>query len=277
VAWLELGLFNLHGSCGQRMDFHFFRIGARLLQMEQFVRSRETEKSKATRETRETRKVVVHDAVTQTVIHNPEAAALLFQTKSLELLGVLVEQERSLQEMSDLLAWPLNTCKYQLERLCAVQLVHCTRKEPRAGRPIRYYQATDHTYFVPYVLTPAITPAILLEQEYLPKTKRFVENISRAALEARVARDGFHWGVRFSQVNGKMRQRAALEEVERWDFLAPHDPPLIDVWNEDLTLAPEDAKALQLELCALINHYRSKAGPRSYTLRLGLTPNVNNG
>ncbi len=231
---------------------------------------------KQTVRTRENTGERVGDVLTQTVIHSPEAASLLFQSKSLELLGVLLERERSLQEMSDLLAWPLNTCKYQLERLCAVQLVHCTRKEARAGRSIRYFQASAPTYFVPYALTPAITPAILLEQEYIPKTKRFVENLSRAALEARVARDGFHWGVRFSQVNGKMRQRAALEEVERWDFLAPHDPPLIDVWAEDLTLTPEDAKTLQLELCELINRYRSKVGPRSYTLRLGLTPNLDN-
>ena len=213
----------------------------------------------------------------QILIENPKTAALMFQAKSLELLSVLIESERSLQQISNALEWPLNTCKYQLERLRQAQLVTCTREEARAGRAIRYYRAVASQFFVPYALTPAMTPATLLEQEYAPKAKRFAHNLTSVALKAREAQlefnsGEFDWGVRFSLENGKIRQHAALEEAAQWNFLADDDPAVIDVWDEGLMLSRQDAKALQLELCHLFAKYRAKMGETVYTLRLGLTP-----
>jgi predicted transcriptional regulator len=65
----------------------------------------------------------------QAVIENLKTTALMFQPKSLELLGILIETECSLQQISDALGWPINTSKYQLERLCEAGLVTCTREE----------------------------------------------------------------------------------------------------------------------------------------------------
>lgn len=213
------------------------------------------------------------------MIENPETAALMFQPKTLELLSVLIESERSLQQISDALGWPLNTCKYQLERLCQSGLVTCTREEARAGRAIRFYRAIAWQFFVPYAFTPAMNPATLLEQEYAAKAKRFAHNLTTVALKAREAQHElnsgeFDWGVRFSLENGKIRQHAALEEAAHWNFLSDDDPALIDVWDEGLMLSREDAKALQLELCHLIGRYRTKTGDAPYTLRLGLTPEI---
>ena len=199
----------------------------------------------------------------------------MFQPKSLELLGVLIESERSLQQISDALGWPINTSKYQLERLCQAGLVICTRQEARAGRAIRFYRAIASQFFVPYAFTPAMNPATLLEQEYAAKAKRFAYNLTATALKARAEQGEFDWGVRFSLENGKVRQHAALEEAAHWNFLSDDDPALIDVWDEGLMLNREDAKALQLELCDLIGRYRAKGGDTPYTLRLGLTPEEN--
>jgi hypothetical protein len=210
----------------------------------------------------------------QAVIEHPETAAIFFQPKSLELLSVLIETERSLQQISDALAWPINTSKYQLERLCQAELVTCTREEARAGRPIRFYRAIASQFFVPYEFTPAMNPATLLEQEYAAKAKRFAHNLTTTALKAREIHGEFDWGVRFSLENGKIRQHAAMEEAAHWNFLSDEDPALIDVWDEGLMLNREDAKALQLELCHLIGRYRAKTGDGPYTLRLGLTPEV---
>jgi hypothetical protein len=210
----------------------------------------------------------------QAVIENPETAAIFFQPKSLELLSVLIETERSLQQISDVLAWPMNTSKYQLERLCQAGLVTCTREEARAGRPIRFYRAIAAQFFVPYAFTPAMNPATLLEQEYAAKAKRFAHNLTTTALKAREIQGEFDWGVRFSLENGKIRQHAALEEAAHWNFLSDEDPALVDVWDEGLMLSREDAKALQLKLCHLIGRYRAKTGDGPYTVRLGLTPEV---
>ena len=196
----------------------------------------------------------------------------MFQPKSLELLGVLIETERSLQQISDALEWPINTGKYQLERLCQAGLVTCTREEARAERAIRFYRAIAAQFFVPYAFTPAMNPATLLEQEYAAKAKRFAHNLTMTALKARADQGEFDWGVRFSLENGKIRQHAALEEAAHWNFLSDDDPAVIDVWDEGLMLSREDAKALQLELCQLIGCYRVKTGDGPYTLRLGLTP-----
>ena len=258
---LELRVFDRHGAGGQGVNLHARRIGASLVRMKQTSRS----------SGRETRGPQTRD---QAVIENPETAALMFQPKSLELLSVLIESERSLQQISDALGWPINTSKYQLERLCQAELVTCTREEARTGRAIRFYRAIASQFFVPYALTPAMTPATLFEQKYAPKTRRFAHNLTTAALEARAAQGKMNWGVRFELENGKIRQRAALEEAAHWNFLSDDDPALIDVWEEGLMLSREDAKALQLELCHLIGRYRAKTGDDPYTLRLGLTPEV---
>jgi predicted transcriptional regulator len=258
---LELRVFDRHGAGGQGVNLHAFRIGANLLRMKQISRSKgQQARDQQTRD--------------QAVIETSETAALMFQPKSLELLSVLIESERSLQQISDVLGWAINTSKYQLERLCQAGLVTCTREEARAGRPIRFYRAIASQFFVPYVLTPAMNPATLLEQEYVPKSKRFAHNLTMTALKAREAQGEIDWGVRFSLENGKIRQHAALEEAAQWNFLSDDDPALIDVWEEGLMLSREDAKALQLELCHLFARYCAKAGEKVYTLRLGLTPEV---
>ena len=263
---LELRVFDRHGAGGQGVNLHARRIGASLVRMKQTSRS----------SGEQTRDPQTRD---QAVIEHPETAALMFQPKSLELLSVLIETERSLQQISDALEWPINTSKYQLERLCKAELVTCTREEARAGRPIRFYRAVASQFFVPYAFTPAMNPATLLEQEYAAKAKRFAHNLTTTALKAREAQHElnsgeFDWGVCFSLENGKIRQHAALEEAAHWNFLSDDDPALIDVWEEGLMLSREDAKALQLELCHLIGRYRAKTGDDLYTLRLGLTPEV---
>jgi hypothetical protein len=264
MTGLELRVFDRHGAGGDGVNLHACRIDVSLVRMKQNSRSR----GQQTRD-RETQDQETRD---QAVIENPETAALMFQPKSLELLSVLIETERSLQQISDVLGWPINTSKYQLERLCQAELVNCTREEARAGRPIRFYRAIASQFFVPYAFTPAMNPATLLEQEYAAKAKRFAHNLTTVALQAREAQGEFDWGVRFSLEDGKIRQRAAMEEAAHWNFLSDNDPALIDVWDEGLMLSREDAKALQLELCHLIGRYRTKNGDGPYTLRLGLTP-----
>jgi hypothetical protein len=276
MARLELRVFDRHSAGGDGLNLHACTIDASLVRMKQASRSR-TEQTR-NRQTRD-----------QAVIDNPETAALMFQPKSLELLSVLIETEHSLQQISDVLEWPINTSKYQLERLCQAELVICTREEARAGRAIRFYRAIASQFFVPYAFTPAMNPATLLEQEYAPKARRFAHNLTTVALKAREAQhelnsSEFDWGVRFSLENGKIRQHAAIEEAAHWNFLSDEDPALIDVWEEGLMLSREDAKVLQLELCHLIGRYRAKGGDGQagdgqtgnapYTLRLGLTPEI---
>ena len=291
MARLALQVFDRDRAGGEGLDVHAGKIGANLLRMKQISRSRAEPIRVGQVQIRPVQagRIQVEQAPcqppqveqprdsrpqNQAVIENPETAALMFQAKSLEMLGVLIESERSLQQISDALGWPINTSKYQLERLCEAGLVTCTREEARAGRSIRFYRAIAAQFFVPYVLTPAMNPATLLEQEYAPKAKRFAHNLTSVALQAREAQGEFDWGVRFSLENGKIRQHAAMEEAAHWNFLADEDPALIDVWDEGLMLSREDAKALQHELCQLIGRYRTKTGNAAYTVRLGLTPEV---
>jgi hypothetical protein len=276
VARLELRVFDRHGASGEGLNLHACRIGASLVRMKQTSRSRTEQTQVGPIQVGQARDSQLRDQAIcdQVVIENPETAAIFFQAKSLELLGVLIESERSLQQISDALGWPINTSKYQLERLCQAELVTCTREEARAGRPIRFYRAIASQFFVPYAFTPAMNPATLLEQEYAAKAKRFAHNLTTTALKAREIQGEFDWGVRFSLENGKIRQHAAMEEAAHWNFLSDNDPALIDVWDEGLMLSREDAKALQLELCHLIGRYRAKTGDAVYTVRLGLTPEV---
>jgi len=82
-------------------------------------------------------------------IADPRAAAVLANPRQRRILLLLVDQARSLGELSRLADAPLNLLHHHLRKLMALGLARIEREQPRAGPPVKLYRATARSFFVP--------------------------------------------------------------------------------------------------------------------------------
>lgn len=205
-------------------------------------------------------------------VEQPEAARLLLEPATLRALSPFVGRGRAASEVARELAMPLNTLLYQIKQLLKAGLLEVVREERRAGRAIKRYRAVAESFLLPYAVTPAETPEVLLEQEHAPRQGRLIRGLVRAAYGELDAQGERVWGVRVGLEGGKLAVRNAIGPDSSWNFLDPTAPALVDLWAEDVMLDFAEAKALQRELCDLLGRYRAKRGQQGYIIRLGMAP-----
>ena len=205
-------------------------------------------------------------------VETPEAARRLLEPATLKVLSPFVGRSRAASEVARELRVPLNTLLYQLNRLLEVGLIEVVGEVRRAGRAMKRYQAVADTFLLPYAVTPAETPEVLLAQEHAPRQAKLIQGLVRAAYNELGARGERVWGVRVGLEGGRLTVRNAIGPESSWNFLGASAPALVDLWAEDVTLDFAEAKALQKELCDLFGRYRAKKGQQSYIVRLGMAP-----
>ncbi len=206
-------------------------------------------------------------------VNRAQAAALLEQT-TLLILAPFVKTERSASSVAAELEMPLNSLMYQIRRLLELELLCISRSESRAGRAIKYYQAVAKVFSIPYQLTPAETPEVLLMEETMPRQKRLIRHLVRASQEVLDQRGESVWGVQVALEADRLVVRNAVGPDSDWNFLDPTAPAILDYWAEDIQLEFADAKAMQAELCHLIERYRAKSGRRGYIIHAAMAPNT---
>ena len=205
-------------------------------------------------------------------IENREVARRLLEPTTLRVLAPFVGRSRAASAVARELETPLNTLLYQLRGLLEVGLLEVVREERRAGRAIKLYQAVADAFLLPYAVTPAETPEVLLAQEHAPRQERLIQSLVRAAYGELGAQGERVWGVRVGLEGGRLTVQNATGPQSSWNFLDERAPALVDLWAEDITLDFAEAKALQKELCDLFGRYRAKRGQQSYIVRLGMAP-----
>ncbi len=204
-------------------------------------------------------------------VERPEMARLLLEQSTLKLLSPFVGRQRSASGAAQELGMPVNTLLYQIKRLLDAGLLEVAEERKRAGRAVKHYRAVAEAFFVPYELTPLETPQALLEAEHAPRERRLVEGLVRAGLEVLEQGEPV-WGARIALEHGRLTASNSIGPNSSWNFLDPTAPAIADWWAEGVQLEFEDAKALQAEMCDLIERYRSRSGPQSYIVRLGMAP-----
>ncbi|THF67888.1 helix-turn-helix transcriptional regulator [Deinococcus sp. Arct2-2] len=202
-------------------------------------------------------------------------AGLLFDDRVRRVLAPFVGQACSASRAADRLGMPLSSLLYQVRRLLNAKLLIVVREERRAGRAVRHYRAAAERFIVPYTLTPAETPEMLLAAQHAGPDARLRRHLTRAGLELLEQQGLGGVGVQVVLDGPRLVLRNMVGPDAEWNFLDPGAPAMVDYWLEDVHLEFEEAKALQAELCELVARYKERQetrGGQTYVLRLALAP-----
>ncbi len=210
--------------------------------------------------------------ITELRVEAPEVARKLLEPATLRALSPFVGEARTASEVARELELPLNTLLYQVRGLLKLGLLEVEREACRAGRAVKHYRAVAEAFFLPYTVTPAETPEVLLAQEHASRQGRLIRGLVEAAYGELDPQGEHVWGVRVGLEAGRLTVRNAIGPESPWNFLDADAPALVDLWAEDVTLDFAEAKALQKELCELLGRYRAKRGRQGYIVRLGMAP-----
>lgn len=203
-----------------------------------------------------------------------DVARALVELRTTQLLEPFMKRELTLSEAAEELGVKLPALLYHVNKLMEFGLVEVTRAKARAGRPLKLYRATAHTFFVPYHLTPSETLAQLLEDLTGSSERRFHREAARTLqiLDP-------DWGLNITCPSGEgvsyaLAPRATGFVPQLIESVLRPDAPALFLSDGTLELDFETAKALQKDLVDLFNRYRQKqdAGSQEYAYRLGLTP-----
>ena len=217
---------------------------------------------------------MLSDVRSSQTLHVQDAAQaeLLFDERPRRVLAPFVGHADTASRAADSLGMPLNSLLYQVRRLLDAKLLTVVREERRGGRAVKHYRATAERFIVPYALTPAETPEVLLAAQHAEPDARLRRNLVRAGLELLEQQSAEGVGVQVVLDGPRLVLRNMVGPDAEWNFLAPTAPAMVDYTLEDVHLDFAEAKALQAELCALVARYRVKRGGQPYTLRLAMAP-----
>jgi hypothetical protein len=178
------------------------------------------------------------------------AAAVFSAPRQRKILLSLVGEELSLSQLAHLTETPLSLLHHHVQRFMRLGLVKISRRQARAGAPIKYYRATARAFFVPAELMRAELDAgsTTLLRERLAKTL------------ARTLR-----GVIYTHDGNAPQMRVVRDEASR--------VVAAELWME-LRLSETDAATLAADLRALLHRFeaRSRKTRRRYLIHAALAP-----
>lgn len=210
-------------------------------------------------------------------ISNPEAARILTEGKSTQLLVPFMKRPLSLSDAAKELGVKLPKLSYHVNRFLELGLLEVACTERRSGRTVKLYQSSAKRFFIPFQLTPSDSLEQLVTSLTAPETGRFRRELART-----LQRISPSWGLQVARTERGDKQNVAFsitqaEAEGQFAFeatLLGAENPAIFSTEGKFTFDFATAKALQRELSDLAERYANKQSDngQAYSLRLGITP-----
>jgi hypothetical protein len=211
-------------------------------------------------------------------IRDRRATVFVTSPASARYFAAFLGRERSASQVARELEVDVGSVLYRIKRMCAYGLIRCTRLEPRAGRPIRYYRSVADAVFAPLELTSLSSVAELIRFGRRDSAQELDRALENAWL--RLGSDQ-HWGTHIyrhpgGDVNRDFVPRRLLGQEQFWSAVLAANAPA--VWDQYtvLHLTKETAKALQRRLSKIAGEYgdQAAAGDKTmpYVCRLAIAP-----
>lgn len=206
-----------------------------------------------------------------------EQVDILTDPKSLRRLAPFIGCEHTVKGAAEELGVSQHAMLYWVKKLVKLDLLEVVRTEPRAGKPVKFYQAPAEHFVIPLNAVSAATFEMLLAQHHATW-----EELLRKSLVGS-AHDAFErlhtWSLVVSKGEKAIRVDVTPEagndalgyDSMRQRLLTATAPALLDCWVP-LGLSFEDAKNFQKELSDLLDRYERRPGAQDYLARIALAP-----
>ncbi|MFC4424843.1 hypothetical protein [Deinococcus navajonensis] len=206
------------------------------------------------------------------IVEAPNAARALADPDTRRFLEPFLGRECSAQQAAKDLCEDLDRVLTRVRRFLRVKLLRVTRLEPRAGRPVKFYQAVADRFFIPYSSTKFESFEAWFVAEFARREENLALSVSKEALAWGASRGHHAVGKRvFQGPDGSLRADFAFGPDVDLDLLHPAAPAI--AYTVAFTgLDHGSAKDLQCELLALAEKYAGRKGEQLYSLRLALAP-----
>ena len=202
-------------------------------------------------------------------MENAVQAELLMDRSWTRLLGAFMEDARGVAEAARALGVSTEWLFRRVRRLERAGLLTAVESRRRAGRAVRLYRATASAYFVPFSV---VSPAQVGRQNRAQHLELFESAIHRTF--SRPPFDTQGWGfVTERSDSGDVSFRIMRDDGLLWADLGAQAPVMVSGWHL-VHLTPQDALALQADLRALHERYRTCRG-EPYLLGIFLADTAN--
>ena len=205
-------------------------------------------------------------------VTDPAQAKALTDVKLIGFVQSFIGHSRSVSEAAHLWKLRVDAAYYRVRQLERLGLIAVTGVAGRGGRGVKQYQAISDNYFVPFGIVPEATLEAILESSGAYFRQTMLRAQSKATHEYFSLRTPGHWGLHIG-----LDQQGHINV--NWLDANGHDPdlndpnlPVIADGSPTLHLEPDEARALQRELFALIQRFSNKNGSRKYLLHVTLAP-----
>ena len=204
----------------------------------------------------------LHSPVKVTVLNSAKAISVLLDSRQRAAFLPFLSREVSVSQAALEVSELPNTMLYRVKRWQRLGLLlemGCTR---HAKGVKRLYRATADAYFVPHSATSAEDLLTLAHNIHAPLFSDFLQ----AYVQSGQALSD-HWGVRFERKGEHWSVRpskAVDDDCEPTDLVAP--PSMVEYLQ--MQLCEAQAKAMQLELWAVLERYANQSSVQGKTYRV---------
>ncbi len=159
-----------------------------------------------------------------------------------------------------------NTMLYRVRRWCRLGLLLKTRRVPHSKGSMCLYRSSANAYFIPHSATSAEDLVALARDIHAPL---FTDFLQRYVGSGQALSD--QWGVRFERQDLHWSVRPSKAVDDACEPTDPEAPPSLMEYVP-LKLSVKQAKAMQLELWAVLERYVRQSTPqgKTYTVVLGI-------
>lgn len=198
------------------------------------------------------------------VLRDEAQAAVLLDARQRRGFLSFVGRERTVSGAARDAGETPNTMLRRVQRWQTLGLLRVTRVERHARGTRLVYRAVADAFFLPHRVTRHEDMLALVEAVHAPAMTRLRQAYARTGETL-----GGEWGVQFEVRDGQFDLIPARGAGYR---CAPgdEDAPVALLQTATLHLEERAARAMQVELAALIEKYRGQQGPRAFQVMVGV-------
>lgn len=212
-------------------------------------------------------------------VTDPEQARPLSNAQTFEFFRPFAARERTATEAAEELGVNLDTMLYRIKTFLNVGLLHVSRLEKRAGRPIKYYRSVHDAYFIPFDVTPFADTEERLRY-YFDKRSALIAP-KMAAFLRQSGREGRR--IYRNLNNDEVWSESAAEAVSDFNlydaesyrnYMASYRGLPAEFMDDMLKLTDADARALLADIYEVWRRYKHKESDsnRAYIFQFALVP-----